>query len=77
MNYMIFIESFSKTSFQDDVGIVLILATPIILLVAFIFLILGFAKKSNKAKMFRVAVISFIVSGVTALVGMGTCGWFS
>lgn len=50
MNYFIFIESFGSSSTQDDIGIVLLLAVPILLLIA---LIVGIAKKNQKAKMIK------------------------
>jgi len=76
MNYFIFLESFGSSNVTDDIGIVLIFAAPVLLLIAFVLLIVSIAKKNNKAKMGKMALMAFIASGVSALVGLGTCGWF-
>ena len=76
MNYFGIIEATFSTSTQDDIGILLLLATPVLLLIALILFIVGIAKKEEKAKMYKKAVITFIAAGITALVGLGSCGWF-
>lgn len=76
MSYLLFIESFGSSNIGDDIGIVLLMATPVLFLIALIFLIVSIARKIEKTKMAKRAVIFFIASGVTALVGLGSCGWF-
>lgn len=76
MNLFITLESFSATSINEDIGIVLILATPVLLILAFILFIVGVLNKEKKPKIFKVAGIVFLAAGISGLVGLGQCGWY-
>lgn len=75
ISFMI-IESFGSTSTSDDVGLVLLLATPVLLILAFVLFIAGILNKSKKPKIFKIAAIAFVAAGISALVGLGQCGWY-
>lgn len=73
---LIAIEFTRSTSIGDEVGIALLLATPVLLVLAFVLLIAGIVNKNKNPKLFKVAAIAFIAAGISAIVGLGQCGWF-
>ena len=50
MNLFMIMESFSATSINDDIGIVLILATPVLIVLAIVLFIAGVLNKEKKPK---------------------------
>lgn len=76
MSLLIIIESFSALSTNDDIGIVLLLATPILLVLALVLFIVGVLNKEKKPKIFKIAGITFLAAGISGIVGLGQCGWY-
>lgn len=62
---MIFLEGSFRTSPSENLGILLLLAFPLLLFIA---LILALAKKKKAAK------TALLFSGVSLLIGAGLCG---
>ena len=76
MIYFLTMEFSGATSTSDDIGIVLLLATPVLLVLAFVLFIAGILNKSKKTKIFKIAAIVFLAAGISAIVGLGQCGWY-
>ena len=76
MNLFMIMESFSATSINDDIGIVLILATPVLIVLAIVLFIAGVLNKEKKPKIFKIAGIIFLAAGISGIVGLGQCGWY-
>ena len=41
-----------------------------------LFFIAGIVNKSKKPKIFKIAAIAFVAAGISAIVGLGQCGWY-
>lgn len=76
MSYFLIIASFGSSNTSDNIGIVLLMATPVLLLLGLILFIAGIVNKKKKPKIFKIAAIAFIAAGISALVGLGQCGWY-
>ena len=76
MSYFLIIKFTGANSTSDDIGIVLLMATPVLLILAFVLFLAGIVNKDKKPKLFKIAGITFLVAGISAIVGLGQCGWF-
>ena len=67
MNYLMFLEANIPSTLPGNLGIISLLAVPVLLLLA---IILAIVKKKKWAKK------ALIGAGICALVGVGFCGWY-
>jgi len=75
MSYFI-IESFGSTNTGDDIGLVLLMVVPVLLVIGFILFIVGILNKQKKPKIFKTAALFILAAGVSAIIGLGQCGWY-
>ncbi len=75
ISLMIF-ESLGSSNINNDIGIILLLATPVLLVVTLVLFIAGIVSKEKKPKLFKAAGIALLTAGISAIVGLGQCGWY-